>query len=276
FRAQIRILGDEALLPGDSGPARVHLPTTLPLLPGDRFILRDSGRELTIGGGEILDVDPISKASTASPDRDVHRLVAERGIVDVHQLELLSGEPHEATIGHWVLDTGYRSQVEESLRNKVAKAGSLGVDLATLDDLDRALMTELDDLVVDANRVRHADAIDPLEGHKFPGELAASLYAPPSGDRFDRNELRELTRRGTIAELEGIHYSPEAVSGAAQVAARLLSDNPNGFTVSEFKAALDTSRKFAMPLLSHLDANGVTRRREDVRIAGPRLPSTEP
>ncbi|MFV1990273.1 MAG: selenocysteine-specific translation elongation factor, partial [Acidimicrobiales bacterium] len=47
FRAQIRILGDEALLPGDSGPARVHLPTTLPLLPGDRFILRDSGRELT-------------------------------------------------------------------------------------------------------------------------------------------------------------------------------------------------------------------------------------
>ncbi|MDQ1397526.1 MAG: Elongation factor SelB, winged helix, partial [Acidimicrobiaceae bacterium] len=34
-----------------------------------------------------------------------------------------------------------------------------------------------------------------------------------------------------------------------------------------------TSRKFILPLLSLLDATGVTRRRGDLRVAGPRLPS---
>ena len=35
--------------------------------------------------------------------------------------------------------------------------------------------------------------------------------------------------------------------------------------------ALGTSRKFLLPLLGILDATGVTRRREDLRIGGPRL-----
>jgi selenocysteine-specific elongation factor len=38
------------------------------------------------------------------------------------------------------------------------------------------------------------------------------------------------------------------------------------------REALGTSRKWAIPLLAHLDATGVTRRRGDVRVAGPRLP----
>jgi hypothetical protein len=36
---------------------------------------------------------------------------------------------------------------------------------------------------------------------------------------------------------------------------------------------LGTTRKHALPLLSHFDATGVTRRRGDVRIGGPRLPA---
>jgi selenocysteine-specific elongation factor len=45
--------------------------------------------------------------------------------------------------------------------------------------------------------------------------------------------------------------------------------------MSEIRAALDTTRKYALPLVAHLDANGVTRRRGDLRIAGPRLPPAE-
>jgi hypothetical protein len=35
---------------------------------------------------------------------------------------------------------------------------------------------------------------------------------------------------------------------------------------------LGTTRKHALPLLAHFDATGVTRRRGDLRIGGPRLP----
>ena len=47
---------------------------------------------------------------------------------------------------------------------------------------------------------------------------------------------------------------------------------PAGFTVSMFREAAGITRKHALPLLSELDARGITRRRGDVRVAGPRLP----
>jgi selenocysteine-specific elongation factor len=52
----------------------------------------------------------------------------------------------------------------------------------------------------------------------------------------------------------------------------LLAASPEGFTVAQARDAFGTTRKHALPLLAHLDATGVTRRRGDVRIAGPRLP----
>jgi selenocysteine-specific elongation factor len=51
-----------------------------------------------------------------------------------------------------------------------------------------------------------------------------------------------------------------------------LIDKPDGVTVAEVRDALGTTRKHALPLLSLLDNRGATRRRDDVRIAGPRLP----
>src|SRR4051812_20534924 len=78
--AQLRVLGDgvDAIRPGGDGLVRIHLPTAVPLLPGDRFVLRESGRSETVGGGEVLDVAPILPAARARPDRSVDRVVAER------------------------------------------------------------------------------------------------------------------------------------------------------------------------------------------------------
>ena len=41
--------------------------------------------------------------------------------------------------------------------------------------------------------------------------------------------------------------------------------------MGQIREALGTSRKYAIPLLRVLDATGRTRRRGDLRIAGPRL-----
>ena len=45
-------------------------------------MLRESGRDETVGGGEVLDIDPITKASKARPGRSIERVVAERGGAD--------------------------------------------------------------------------------------------------------------------------------------------------------------------------------------------------
>ena len=96
---RVRVLGPDAIEPGATGAVRMHLPIGLPLVPGDRFILRESGQGVTLGGGEILDVDPIVPASQANPDRDVERVVRERGRVDVDHLRRLTGEHRTPDVG---------------------------------------------------------------------------------------------------------------------------------------------------------------------------------
>ncbi len=44
---------------------------------------------------------------------------------------------------------------------------------------------------------------------------------------------------------------------------------PPGLTVSAYRAALGTSRKYALPILEHFDARGITRRQGDHRVARP-------
>ena len=98
---RLRLLGADALAPGTRGSVRLFLPVPLPMLPGDRYVLRESGRDETIGGGEVLDIAPVTKASHAAPDGTVARAIAERGWVDVGELELLTGVAVEPVIGHW-------------------------------------------------------------------------------------------------------------------------------------------------------------------------------
>jgi len=269
---RMRILGPDALDPGTEGAVRIHLPEPLPLLPGDRFVLRESGRAETVGGGEVLDVDPMERASRARPDRSVDRVVRERGWVPVDELERLTGERREPDLDRWVVDPVVLHRTLEDLRNALADAGPRGLDLVGLGELARAAVVLLDDAEVEAGRLVPAGVADPLADHPFVAALAASPFVPPSPDGVDRGELRELVRRGDVVEVEGIFFASSAVDAAARLAARLLVDHPAGFTVSTFREEAGNTRKHAMPLLARLDATGMTRRRGDLRIAGPRLP----
>jgi selenocysteine-specific elongation factor len=269
---RMRILGPDALEPGTRGAVRLYLPVPLPLLPGDRFILRESGRAETVGGGEILDVDPVERAARARPDRSVDRVVNQRGWVDADELERLTGERRDPDVGRWVVDPTQLHTTLVDLRAALSEAGPLGLDLSTLDEHSRAAVELLDGVVVEAGRLAPIDAVDPLADHPFVAALAASPFAPPAPDGVDRAELRELVRREMVVEVEGIFFAASALQAAAELAARLLAESPEGFTVSAFREAAGNTRRHAMPLLARLDGTGVTRRRDDVRIAGPRLP----
>ena len=127
--------------------------------------------------------------------------------------------------------------------------------------------------MVEGGRVRPAAAADPLAGHPYLSALQASPFSPPDADGVDRGELRELVRRGLVVERDGCYFAPAAVEEAARRIAALLASTPDGITVAQARDALGCTRKHAVPLLSHLDATGVTRRRGDLRVPGPRLPT---
>lgn len=84
--------------------------------------------------------------------------------------------------------------------------------------------------------------------------LAHALSVPPQA-------VEEILRLGVAAgELvcvaEGQYYRPERLAELERVARDLGAHGP--FTASEFREALGTSRKYAVPLLEYLNARGVT------------------
>jgi selenocysteine-specific elongation factor len=271
---RLRILGPDAIAPGESGLVRLHLPIALPLVPGDRYVLRESGRSETVGGGEILDIAPALRASRAQPDRSVDRVIAERGWVDAGELERLTGERRPATVGRWVVDPDALADTVDRLRAMVNAAGPLGLDVAALDERDRAVLSTLDAVHVTGGRAATAGVGDPLAGHPFVAALEAAPFMPPGATELgvDRAELRELVRRDLVVEQDGVWFAPAAIDQAAATVGALLRARPEGVTVAEVREALGTTRKWAVPLLTVLDARGVTRRRGDLRVAGPRLP----
>ena len=270
---QVRLLGDPELEPGTEGLARVHLPVPVPLLPGDRYVIRDAGRGQTIGGGEVLDVAPTLPAAKAAPDRSIERVVRERGWVDVDDLERLTGSRVEATVDHWVVSP---DALEEG-RGAVIELAKVGGALSSLDERLRSLAVRMDEVTVadgTLTRAGSADSTAPAEDHPYLQQLARSPFAPPSPSEAgcSQSDVRQLVRRGDVVERGGIFFSAEAVSEAARRIASLLAASPEGVTASAVREALGTSRKYAIPLLEHLDATGVTRRRGEVRVGGPRLP----
>jgi selenocysteine-specific elongation factor len=271
---QLRVIGDDAIEPGGSGWVRLRVPEPVPLLPGDRFVLRESGRAETVGGGEIVEVAPVRPVSKARPDRSVDRVISERGPISPADLEALTGERRVPNLGRWIVAPEQVAALHTRLEREIAEAGLLGLDTATLNDVEREVLATVEGVVVDGGRARPAEQRDPLADHPYLAALRAAPFAPPGPDAegVDRAELRELVRRELVVERDGVWFAAEAVDQAGSIVAGLLRATPDGITVAQLREALGTSRKYAMPLVAELDARGVTRRRGDLRIAGPRLP----
>ena len=269
---RLRVLGPSAIEPGASGFVRLHLPQRLPLCMSDRFILRESGRSETVGGGEVLDVEPVLPAARARPDRSVERIIAERGRVDAAHLERLTGTPRSPDVGRWAVAPEHLDKTKQRLTEAVHAAGALGLDLATLDDFERAVIDTIEGMDRADGHVRPAGGVDPLADHQFVKAAEADPFAPPAPTGVGSDELRLLVRQGRLVESGGIYFAATAITKAAEAVARLLADKPEGVTVAEVRDAWGTTRKYALALLGRLDGTGVTRRREDLRIAGPRLP----
>jgi len=133
------------------------------------------------------------------------------------------------------------------------KQGVLGVegDLVTQPGRGDALSGEESQLARDIAQRFEAGGLQPPS----PGEVAAALFAKP---QIVDGVLRYLVERGKLVRLPG-----GLMIGAGAIAAlrQAVLDSPwERFTVPQFKERFGLSRKWAIPLLEHLDSTGTTRR----------------
>ncbi|MCB1026739.1 MAG: selenocysteine-specific translation elongation factor [Microthrixaceae bacterium] len=275
---RVRVLGADALDPGDEGHVRLHLPSPLPLAPGDRFVLRESGRGETVGGGTVLEVDPRARAATARPSIDPDRVIADRGWVRAEDFRRLTGLARRAELGEWLVDPSVREVAVDELEARVHQAGSVGLALAELDERDRALAEFVarspsgpDDgapfELRDGRLVPPGAVVD----HPWLEAVAEGGFDPPPPDGVDPAALRVWVSEGRLVKVGEAWWSADAVVEAARRVATLLEANPDGITVAQVRDGLHSSRKPTLAVLGLFDSSGVTRRRGDVRIGGNRL-----
>jgi selenocysteine-specific elongation factor len=114
--------------------------------------------------------------------------------------------------------------------------------------------------IADAPREEEARLIEAVEQGEPTPPTVAELIALG----FGRSLIDATVRSGAL-----VRVSPELVHTAAFVARAveaIREAGEVGITVSAFRERLGTSRKFAVPLLEHLDRTGVTRRTGDLRV----------
>jgi len=109
-------------LDGPDGERFVRIRTARPLVldVGDRFVLREVGRRITVGGGRVLDVAPPRAADArhrgflarrAAADRDGFPalLIEERGTVRADEVAALTGLAVPADAGGWCVSPAVRA-----------------------------------------------------------------------------------------------------------------------------------------------------------------------
>jgi selenocysteine-specific elongation factor len=93
-----------------------------------------------------------------------------------------------------------------------------------------------------------------------PSELSIALNAKP---QILEGVIRHMVSRGQLIRLpDGLILAASAVAGLKR---DLLATGWERFSVPEFKDRFGLSRKWAIPLLEHLDSTGATRRVGDER-----------
>jgi selenocysteine-specific elongation factor len=277
---------------------RVRLSGVLPLRVGDRGVLRDPG-DRRIWGFGVLDPAPPPLEGRGAALRRAAEL-AESPLAPALDDELRRrrwaprtllrhvGVPPEALAaiggaGEWLVDDAAVDELAGRLREALGRRASespldpglapaaaarlLGVpDPAILDLAVRPPMQRVE------GRLRLADSGDlPADVVKSLTRLEAMLSSDPfaAPDAARLQELGLDTRRIAAAARAGrlLRLGAQVVllPGSERLAAERLRTLRQPFTASEARQALGTSRRVVLPLLSHLDSVGVTRRLPDDR-----------
>jgi len=316
--------------PGEEALVRLHLERPLVLDVLEAVVLRDSGRDETVGGGLVLDPFPLGQAhgtaarvrraeelearetairqeeggSRAALERVglLERVLAERGATALADLPRLVGAG-PAAVGGMVDAVVRAGRAVRSRSLAWSKADWQAAESAVIGAVGRhhrdeplapglpaqaarqavrggaevveALLAD-GQLVLDGPAVRlpgHGVQLDSvqqavrarIETALADGGTAVLSEADLARLGADRRLTAALVRQGVLVTVaSGLHLGGGVLEQAVATLHRAFPDGRT-FTAAEAKEALGTTRKTAIPLLEHLDRNGVTLRFGDKR-----------
>jgi len=287
------------LRPFGADRARLVLDRNLPLVLGDRLVLRDPGSRSVLSGAQVLDADPpalqrrgdgahwAERLAGMDAGGDVLGEVARRGAAEeehLRRLGLLPAQDADAPSGvrvlgswwvHAPLFATWQDQLRSALlalqkRDPLAPGLSLGAARDLLKLPDAGLLTDVvreGGLEQEGGHVRLPGSHGNLGA---AGTAVAEVERRLTADPFRAPEAGELAALGlgarelAAAERAGrLLRLPDGVvllPTAPAMAMRELAALEQPFTTSQARQVLGTTRRVAVPLLEYLDSRGWTRR----------------
>lgn len=263
---------------------------------GDRLIIRDTGRQLVVAGGLVLDPGPPRRRreSLALASDLVEAVSAGRDHVATVMLnhrrreraEVLSahsggGSPHALVVadGEVLSDEEARTlarQATDALatfhegnpHEDGMGIAQLAEELGVTPGLVRSVASLTDLSIVGQLVTAKKDEKDNIELDSrwvtARSLLEGSGLSPPTINDLglEGDLLRALIRKGYLARVsEELVYLPEQIERLTEV----LSSIGHPFTVSDFRQAAGITRKHAVPLLEWTDRENLTIRNGDLR-----------
>ncbi|MGO4432127.1 SelB C-terminal domain-containing protein, partial [Paenarthrobacter sp. RAF9] len=287
------------LRPFGADHARLVLERKLPLVLGDRLVLRDPGSRSVLGGARILDPEPpalrrrgdgtrwAERLAGMDPTGDVTGEVAIRGAIHVdqlHKLGLLAGPDADPptgikVVGGWwvhvpVLEA-WQHRLQAAVqalqeRDPLAPGLSMGAAQDLLKLPDGKLLSHVIDgaaLKQDGGHIHlpgSQDSLGPIEHAiaTLEARMGADAFRAPESDELAALGLgaRELAAAERKGRLLRLGDGVVLLPTAPALAMRTLARLDQPFTTSQARQALDTTRRIAVPLLEYLDSRGWTER----------------
>ena len=288
---RLRMLSDDV--------AVIDLPEPLPLATGDRFILRETGRRLVMGGGRVLDPAPpqrgrdilagaavLAAAVDLGADDRAAALLSIRGAAHPDVLAAHSGgglaPDAVVTTGELHMSAAHAGEVIESVVSDLERFHSLnplrpGAQTASLAGARGVPGAVLESLVAGDRRVVIEGSIARLAtfspdrsgqddeaweaAHAVLDE--AGLTVPKLSELGLHAELiHSLVRDGKLVKVsDDLAFLPEQAERIVEI----IRSMEEGFTVAQFRDRTGLTRKYAVPLLEWSDRTGLTVRMGDTR-----------
>lgn len=287
------------LRPFGAEHARLVLDRSLPLVPGDRLVLRDPGSRSVLGGALVLDADPpalrrrgdgarwAKRLTGMDPGGDVLGEVSSRRAVHVDQLRklgLLAGPDPDVpsgvrVFGDWWVHRPVLEAWQQRLhaavqdlqdRDPLAPGLSMGAAQDLLKLPDGKLLPYV---IRGASLEQDGGHIHLPGGHgnlgptepsiaTLEGRLKTEAFRAPEADELAELGLgaRELAAAERAGRLLRLGDGVVLLPTAPALAMRTLAGLDQPFTTSQARQALNTTRRVAVPLLEYLDSRGWTDR----------------
>ncbi len=286
------------LAPGTTGYAQLRFDTPVVAAAGDRLVLRSAERR-TVGGCRVVDAHParhgrgsgaaerLAVLDQGDPTEVLGLRLAESGpdglaiddvdAADLGRLdaEMVAGRLHPAARVAVARDRiRGLSGLPGAPRATVVAAGPLTPDamealvaglVAGGELVERGGRLTLGGATPDDASPQEVRVLDVLRAHgrrpPGPGDLVEMTALP---DAVLTAALTALRERGEVVRAGDLWFARDAVDEAVAMAVDHLGAGPRG--IGELRDLWDVGRRHALALAAHMDGEGLTLRRGDVRV----------